>query len=126
MRRLTNSYKKNDSKKSGGVKVVNAEQNGCVLIINQQSEDVTRVLNLIDLALGRFVIHKRRQVVMWFFLKLMLEEERNGKKIGIRKLAQLLEQFFDFRRFDNPNLSVNAQTIETELYNIKRRLEGKE
>ena len=85
-----------------------------------------RVLNLIGLTQERVIIHAERKHVMTFFLNLYFKEKQEVTKTGIRKLAQLLEYFFDFRHLNNPNRSLGSQTIETELYTIKSELEGRD
>lgn len=85
-----------------------------------------RVLNLIEHTQERIVIHADRKHVMKIFLDLYFKEKQEVTKTGIRKLAQLLEYFFDFRYLNNSSRSLGSQTIETELYTIKRELEGKD
>lgn len=96
-----------------------------MILINQITDETTRVLNHLKYPQERKVIHTERKDVMYFFLKLYFGGKLKIERINVRKLAQLLEYIFEFRRFDQPSRALGSQTIETELYEFIKELREK-
>jgi len=96
-----------------------------VIVVNRLTDEVERVLNLKELARERMVVHRERDLVMGVFIKLSPYKIGKTDKVGLRKLARLLNSMFDFRCFNKPSASLGIQTIETEICRVKNALEGK-
>lgn len=97
-----------------------------VLMSGTSAEEVGKMLQVIELMHSRIVIHTEREEVMKLFLLLHSRENEAFDKKGIRKLTQFLYLIFDFRAFKSPTRSLSIQTLETELFNLKKKIEGRD
>jgi len=111
------------SKKSKNGKIVYAIENPYVVTVYQLTDETVRVLNLVEATSKRIVIHAERKEVMIFFSHLLLLKKQGEKKISIQELARLLDFFFDFRKLNNPEKSIELQSIVTQLHNIQKEME---
>lgn len=89
------------------------------MIVNEETEEVRRILEYARVANRRMVVRSGRKEVIAPFLHLM--ETDDG--VGVRDLLKFLRLFLDFRDEKNPAKEVALSTLETVLYAIRKELE---
>lgn len=89
------------------------------MIVNEETEEVRRILEYARVANRRMVVRNGRKEVIAPFLHLM--ETDDG--VGVRDLLKFLRLFLDFRDEKNPAKEVTLSTLETVVYTIRKELE---
>lgn len=94
-----------------------------VILPGQEKKEIEKIIQLAELTVNKLVVTTNRKTILELFLHLADQEANREKLPGIPEIVQFMDCFFDFRSRKNPHCSISLQSLETELYNLKREKE---
>ncbi|NDW11779.1 hypothetical protein D0T50_02610 [Bacteroides sp. 214] len=107
-------------KTSKTVEIVQTEDANCIIVVNKQTEEVKRILRMVEHGSQRIVVSADRELVIELFLLLTQNEPGREKPRSVREITRIIELVFDLRVRNAPQQSLGTQSLETMIHNYIR------
>lgn len=97
-----------------------------LLMVRTQTEEAQRVTSYVETVANRIVVTTRevREIIIQAFLT-AAEAENEGKTRGATELAEKMQLLFDFRDLKSTEKTMKTKSLETQIHQIKSRMNKK-
>ncbi|NDV64975.1 hypothetical protein [Bacteroides sp. 224] len=95
-------------------------------MVNKKTEEVNRILRMVEYNSQRIVINADREQIIELFLRLADNEPNREKPRSVREITRIIDLVFDFRTLKNPEQSLGIQSLETLIHTYIKEKNEKE